>query len=189
MELAPIPLPSSFCPMTQKHPLDQKGSLVNYPLAELIIEIAQAKFSGSLRLSNNQQKTVVYFDKGQVVFAVSNSKTLRLFNILLQQNKIDKKLLAAHPSFANDLEFSASLQAKGEFTKEEVDAAFSSQIDAESIRHRIEFAPRQLAALPARLRTRQGRLLRRAARRGPRPRTSREGRSATHPLERVGALV
>ena len=116
--------------MTQKHPLDQKGSLANYPLAELLVEIAQAKFSGSLRLSHKQQKTVVYFDKGQVVFAVSNAKPLRLFNILLQQNKIDKKMLAAHPSFANDLEFSASLQAKGEFTKDEVDSAFSSQMDA-----------------------------------------------------------
>jgi len=116
--------------MTQQHSLDQKGDLVNYPLAELLVEIGQAKFSGSLRLSRNQQKTVVYFDKGEVIFAVANAKQLRLFNVLLQNKKIDKKLLAAHPAFANDLEFSVSLQANGDFSKEDVDAAFSMQIDA-----------------------------------------------------------
>lgn len=116
--------------MTQQNPLDQKGDLVNYPLAELLVEIGQAKFSGSLRLSRKQQKTVVYFDKGEVIFAVANAKPLRLFNVLLQNKKIDKKLLATHPSFANDLEFSVSLQANGDFSKEDVDAAFSMQIDA-----------------------------------------------------------
>ena len=116
--------------MTQQNPLDQKGELVNYPLAELLVEIGQAKFSGSLRLSRKQQKTVVYFDKGEVIFAVANAKPLRLFNVLLQNKKIDKKLLATHPSFANDLEFSVSLRTNGDFSKEDVDAAFSMQIDA-----------------------------------------------------------
>lgn len=116
--------------MTQKNPLDQSGSLANYPLAELIVEIGQAKFGGSLRLSHKQHKAVVYFDKGEIVFAVSNSKQLRLFNILLQQKKVDQKLLSSHPTFANDLEFSASLLANNELSDDEINAAFGSQIEA-----------------------------------------------------------
>src|SRR5436190_18432748 len=114
--------------MTQQNPLDQKGDLVNYPLAELLVEIGHAKFSGSLRLSRKQQKTVVYFDHGQVIFAVANAKPLRLFNVLLQNKKIDKTRLASHPAFANVLEFSVSLRGNGDLSKADVDAASSMQI-------------------------------------------------------------
>jgi tetratricopeptide (TPR) repeat protein len=116
--------------MTQQNQLDQKGSFINFPFAELLVEIAHARFSGSMRVFREHQKAVIYFDQGKVVFAVSNSKALRLFNVMLQNKKIDREALSAFPNFANDLEFSLSLQKDGGFSKEAVDAMFTLQIDA-----------------------------------------------------------
>jgi hypothetical protein len=116
--------------MTQTRSLDQKGNFLNYPFAELLIEIGHARFSGSLRIFRADQKSVIYFDEGQVVFAVSNSKALRLFNVMLQNKKIDRSALAAFPNFANDMEFSLALQNAVGFAKEDVDAMFTLQIDA-----------------------------------------------------------
>ena len=111
------------------HSLDQKGSLQTYPLAEVLVEIEHSQLSGSLRVSRKDDKAVIYFDQGKVVFAVSNSKALRLFNVMLQNKKIDKETLAAFPNFSNDVEFSISLQNSGRFSNDEVDAMFTLQID------------------------------------------------------------
>ncbi|MGH9949618.1 MAG: DUF4388 domain-containing protein, partial [Pyrinomonadaceae bacterium] len=116
--------------MTQQNPLDITGSLQSNPLAEILIEIGTAGFNGSLRLSNNDQKTVVYFDNGDVIFGVSNSKALRLFNVMLQQKKIEKNALMKHTNFSNDLEFAQSLERTGGFSTEEVAEMFTLQIDA-----------------------------------------------------------
>jgi hypothetical protein len=77
--------------MTQQNPLDVKGSLLEHPFPELLAEIGDARLDGSLRLSFKDKKTIVYFDQGEITFAVSNSKRLRLFNVLLEQKKIDKQ--------------------------------------------------------------------------------------------------
>lgn len=116
--------------MTQQNPLELKGNFASHPFAELLVEIGQARLSGSLRLCVEQQKTVVYFNSGEVIFGVSNAKSLRLFSVMLQQKKIGRDTLAAHPSFANDLEFSVSLQNSGAFSKEDIDAMIAAQVDA-----------------------------------------------------------
>ncbi len=116
--------------MTQNPSLDLIGNFSSHPLAELLVEIAQAKLSGSLRLSRESQKSVIYLNKGEVVYGVSNSKAMRLFTLLLRQKKITRETLADHPSFANDLEFSISLENAKVFTKEEIDAAVTSQVEA-----------------------------------------------------------
>ena len=116
--------------MTQHNPLDQKGNFQAYPLAELLAETEQAHLSGSLRVSRAEQKAVVYFDQGKVIFAVSNAKALRLFNVMLQNNKIEREALAAFPNFANDMEFAMSLRESGRFSNEEVDGTFTIQIEA-----------------------------------------------------------
>ena len=69
--------------MTPIKTLDLKGNFRTYPFAELIVEISQAKLSGSLRLACGEKKTVVYFRDGALVYGVSNAKALRLFTILL----------------------------------------------------------------------------------------------------------
>ena len=116
--------------MTQQNPLDLKGSFLQYPFPELVVEIGQARLDGSLRLSFKDRKTIVYFDKGQIIFTVSNSKSLRLFSVMLDQKKIDKQTLVKHPSFSNDLEFAASLQKAGGFSKADVDEMIKAQVKA-----------------------------------------------------------
>ncbi len=115
--------------MTAKNNFEHKGNFARHPFAELLAEIVQAELSGSLRISLGTQKTVIYFRSGDVVYAVSNSKAFRLFNILLRKNRIDTKVISKHPNFANDVEFAAILIAEGILTKKEADDAVASQIE------------------------------------------------------------
>ena len=115
--------------MTAQHNLEQHGTLAAHPFAELLVEILQAKFNGSLRVHHKDQKAIFYFRSGRIVYAVSNSKTLRLFNILLRRKLIDTKVISRHPHFANDMEFSSSLIGGRVVSKEQIDEAFTSQMN------------------------------------------------------------
>ncbi len=115
--------------MTAQNPLDHKGVLTAYPLAELLVEIRQARLGGSMRLSNGDAKTILYFREGAVVYAVSNSREHRLLNILLELKKVDQSRLAALPKCGNDVELAAMLVREGVLSKDEVDAAVVTQID------------------------------------------------------------
>lgn len=114
--------------MTTQNTLDLSGDIVGHPLAELLVEIAHARLDGSLRLSNGEQKVIVYFNKGTVVFAISNARAFRIFDILLREKKIDQQFLAANPSFTNDMEFARVLIAKGVFTPDGMKEMFSQQV-------------------------------------------------------------
>lgn len=115
--------------MTAQKDLELNGSLSSNPFAELLVEIQQAGFGGSLRLSSGDRKAMVYFRDGEIVYAVSNSKALRLFNILLRANVIDTKTIGKYPNFANDVEFAAKLEAAGIVDKKILDEAFTSQMN------------------------------------------------------------
>jgi len=115
--------------MTAQNTLEQHGKLSANPFAELLVEILQAKFSGSLRLASGSQKSIIYFKSGQIVYAASNSKDLRLFNLLLRKNLIDTKVISRHPHFANDIEFAASLIGGRIVPKEAIDECFTSQMN------------------------------------------------------------
>src|SRR6187401_20910 len=112
--LLPLPL-TADPPMTTPNSLDLKGDFQKHPFAELLVEIVQARLSGSLRLSYFKQKCVIYFRDGAVVYAVSNSRELRLFSLILKRRKLDEKTLAQFPNLANDMALAAALQAKGIF--------------------------------------------------------------------------
>ena len=116
--------------MTPQNNLDLKGDLQNNPVAELLVEIAQARLDGSLRLSCAKKKSVVYFRKGSVVYAVSNAREQRLFSVLLNRKKIDEKTLARFPNLANDLELGAELVRKNIFTKGELDGLITLQVES-----------------------------------------------------------
>ena len=115
--------------MTAQNKLEQHGKLSANPFAELLVEIVQAKFSGSLRVASGSQKSIIYFRSGKIVFAVSNSKDLRLFNLLLRKALIDTKVISRHPHFANDIEFAASLVGGRIVSKEAIDECFTSQMN------------------------------------------------------------
>ncbi|HEX8637662.1 MAG TPA: DUF4388 domain-containing protein [Pyrinomonadaceae bacterium] len=115
--------------MTGPNNLELQGSFQRSPLAELLVEIRLARLDGSLRVEREANKSVVYFKSGEIVFAVSNARSARLFDILLRGGKIDKRLLDEHPNYASDLEFARVLREKDILTKAEIDALFSRQIE------------------------------------------------------------
>lgn len=114
--------------MTAQNTLEQHGKLSAHPFAELLVEIVHAKFNGSLRVNSGSQKSIIYFRSGQIVYAASNSKDLRLFNLLLRKNLIDTKVISRHPHFANDIEFAASLVGGRIVSKKAIDECFISQM-------------------------------------------------------------
>ena len=115
--------------MGSSNNLEIKGSLQSVPFAELICEINRHRFSGSLRLSNETQKVVVYFDTGAIIFAVSNARQHRFYEVLLQTRKITKDQLAAIADFTNDLALRDDLVVNNLLEKSEVDALFAQLIE------------------------------------------------------------
>lgn len=115
--------------MTSPNNLEIKGNSREHPLAEVLIEISQARLNGSLRLSSESQKTIVYFDAGEVVFAVSNARAARLFEILLRENKINKEELLKFADFTNDFLLGQNLLKEKLFSKPEIDRLFIRQIE------------------------------------------------------------
>lgn len=114
--------------MTANNDLEISGNISRNPVAELILEITQHNLSGSLRISNTDQKVIVYFDKGDIVFAVSNIRKHRLFEILLNQNQISKEKLIQIDNFTNDFYLAKELVEKNIYSKANVDILFSFQI-------------------------------------------------------------
>ena len=70
--------------MSSPNNLEIQGSLHEHPLAELLVEAATARLSGSFRLGSHAQKAMIYLRGGEIVFAVSNARRHRLFEMLLQ---------------------------------------------------------------------------------------------------------
>lgn len=116
--------------MNSQTNLEVTGNLQQHQLAELLVEILNAKLNGSLKLHNAQHKMIVYFDAGEVVFAVSNARQFRLFEFLLRENKITKEQLVAIPDFTNDLALNEYLAKNDLLPKNEIDVLFSRQLKA-----------------------------------------------------------
>ncbi|MCY7375052.1 MAG: DnaJ domain-containing protein [Pyrinomonadaceae bacterium] len=114
--------------MESSNSLEIKGSLQTNPLAELLHEIARHQFNGSLRLSNETNKTVIYFDAGETIFAVSNARRHRLFEMLLQMGKINQDQLLVIADFTSDAALKDNLLKKNLLNKSEIDALFKRQI-------------------------------------------------------------
>lgn len=113
---------------TAQNNLEVTGNILDHPLAELLAEIAQSRLSGALRLSRSEQKIIIYFDGGEVVFAVSNSKSHRLFHLLIRDEKIFPPQLKEIPNFSNDQELKTSLLKREIFTKKQLDEFFAVQV-------------------------------------------------------------
>jgi curved DNA-binding protein CbpA len=114
--------------MTPQNNLDHSGDLRVNPFAELLVEIVQARLTGSLRISRDVKKTIIYFRDGRVVFAVSNVREHRLFHRLLKEKRVTQSDLRDCPGLGNDMELSAWLQNKGLMNAGDVSDAFISQI-------------------------------------------------------------
>lgn len=115
--------------MTPQNSLDHKGNFKANPLAEVLVEVSQAKLGGSMRISRGENRAILYFNDGAVVFGVSNGRDHRLLNILLDSKKIDRSRLAGLPQCSNDIELATTLVRENVLTKDLVDAATVQQIE------------------------------------------------------------
>ena len=114
--------------MESSNNLEIKGSLQTNPFAELVREIKQERFSGALRLAHEARKTVVYFDDGAIIFAVSNQRPHRLFEILLGAKDLTQNDLLTVPNFADDAVLKKHLAAHNLLNESQIAAAFERQI-------------------------------------------------------------
>ncbi len=108
--------------------LEAKGIVQRHPVPELLVEISQLGLDGSLRLTERDRKAVVYFDGGDISFAVSNVKAHRLFSILIEGKKIEEQDLAGVEDYVNDHRLANALVTKGIISEEEKERGFRSQI-------------------------------------------------------------
>ncbi len=116
-----------FLPMIPPNNLDLQGNFQNFPPAEIFTEIRQSRLDGSLRLAHGEQKTIVYFRGGKVIFVVSNARSSRLYEVLLREQKLNKKWLAEFPGFANDQQFADFLIEKNYLPPEAINSLFTYQ--------------------------------------------------------------
>ncbi len=112
----------------QETKLEVGGRLAKHLCAELFAEIAQAEFNGSLRLSRESQKVIVYFENGAMIFAVSNSRDNQLFEILLAENIISREKLKKIEGFTNDVHLAKKLADEGILSKHAIESIFMIQI-------------------------------------------------------------
>ena len=115
--------------MAASNNLEIKGKLNVNAFAELLLEIAEAHLTGSLRLASESEKVIVYFIGGTIVFTVSNSRHHRLFEILLRENIITRNQLAGVSDFTNDFALCDYLKKNKTFSEEETNLFFTRQFE------------------------------------------------------------
>lgn len=119
-----------FLLMSSLNNLEYSGSLSDYPLAELLVEVLDAGLDGSVRLSAHNSKAIVYFHDGQVCYAVSNQRRHRFFEILLNAQMITKKDLVAIPDFPNDLVLANAMRESNKLAESAIGTIFARQVES-----------------------------------------------------------
>lgn len=114
--------------MTAQNKYEVTGNLRENSLAELFLEITESKLTGSIRLIIDKEKIIIYLVKGEVIYAVSNSRRHRLFELLLREQKIFKAQLADIENFVNDMELGKTLIEKHFITNEDLHNTFKKQV-------------------------------------------------------------
>ena len=84
------------------------GQLSEQPLAELIREITAKSISGRLQLQHDRIRAVIYFDTGELLYAASNLRQLRLREYLIKAG-INEAALARYDERQPDLELAKAL--------------------------------------------------------------------------------
>ncbi|HSK64261.1 MAG TPA: DUF4388 domain-containing protein [Pyrinomonadaceae bacterium] len=84
------------------------GQLSEQPLAELIREISAKSIGGRLQLQHDRIKAVIYFDKGELLYAAANLRQLRLREYLIKAG-INETALARYDERQPDLELAQTL--------------------------------------------------------------------------------
>ncbi len=117
----------SFSVVMTQQGIEQSGQLGAHPLAELIRETSAAGLSGAFRLARESVKSVIYFDSGELVFAVSNLRLQRLAECARRWNFVTPEQLQKVGQKASDTELGAALVAAGALTKDALAELMSRQ--------------------------------------------------------------
>ena len=104
------------------------GQLQEHPLAELIHEISTAGLSGALRLERDRVKVIVYFEAGELIYAISNLRPHRLAECVRRWRVASEQQLAAIGEPSSDMALASALSAAGIFTQQEIEALLSRQV-------------------------------------------------------------
>ncbi|HEX8249567.1 MAG TPA: DnaJ domain-containing protein [Pyrinomonadaceae bacterium] len=115
--------------MSSPNNLEIQGSLHEHPLAELLVEAAAAHLSGSFRLGSHAQKAIIYLRNGEIVFAVSNARQHRLFEMLLQSGRLNAAQISGIPNFSNDQALSEALLAQESLSESDIQRFFTRQVE------------------------------------------------------------
>lgn len=105
-----------------------KGNLTEHPLVELIREISFKGLSGTLRLKRDRAQAAIYFENGELVFAASNLRTLRLRPYLEQQTSLSTQDLDRLGINLTDSAMAKALATKGLMAHEQVEALIASLV-------------------------------------------------------------
>lgn len=107
--------------------VERNGQLGEHPLAELIRETAAAGLSGAFRLARERVKSVIYFDEGELLFAVSNLRLHRLAECARRWNFASEEQLGKISAQASDTQLGAALLSSGALTAEKLAELLSLQ--------------------------------------------------------------
>jgi tetratricopeptide (TPR) repeat protein len=113
--------------MTAQNNLELQGNFATHPFVELLVELSQASLTGSLRVAFEDKKSIVYFENGKIVFAVSNARKLKLPDTI---RALYPEKAAEMSRFSNDLELLKHLQAEASFPDEMIDKILANQLNA-----------------------------------------------------------
>ncbi len=180
--------------MESPNNLEINGSLRTNPFAELLCEITDKQFNGSLRIAREANKIIIYFDNGEIVFVASNARQHRLFEKLLQAEKFSKEQLSAVQDYTNDLALRENLAKENPLEREEIDQFFS-QLMEEILQSAIEWRDGEWTFSPL-VRVRSGirfeanphRFLIEYARNSPPAETVRRFKNPSEPMRATGKM-
>jgi curved DNA-binding protein CbpA len=168
-----------------------KGKLADQPLAELTREISVKRLSGTLRLEHERAQTAVYFENGQVVYAASNLRSLRLREYLTKRAAVSESVLARFQNNLSDLDFAGALAASGTLRQKDIEALLAILV-SDVLRVALlwtegvwEFDERARLAGSVNLSLDTGTLLREAAQRMPSHFVSQRFRNAAETISRA----
>jgi curved DNA-binding protein CbpA len=104
-----------------------KGKLSERPLAELVREIYLKDLSGTLRLQHESVKAALYFDHGEIIYAASNLRELRLAEYLKKQGLVSAQELSASGNHS-DLTLATALVSRGVIDQLTIESVFTRQV-------------------------------------------------------------
>lgn len=104
------------------------GQLSGQPLAELIREISAKSLSGRLSLEHDRVKVVTYFDNGNLLYAASNVRTLRLREYVKKSGLVAEPELARFNEALPDFELAKQLTAQKLLTADAADQLQTRQV-------------------------------------------------------------